>query len=85
MVINLSTSHPQTSLSTCVVLDDYRSSLKPVMVEALVCGASYIKGAHVDLNLVVCLPSFPYLFYFFFGLVVCDVSICLSSTLVAEG
>ncbi|KAM3297272.1 hypothetical protein ACQJBY_039246 [Aegilops geniculata] len=31
---------------------DYRSSLKPVMVEALVCAASYIKGAHVDLNLV---------------------------------
>lgn len=82
----MSTSHPQTSLSTCVVLDDYRSSLKPVMVEALVCGASYIKGAHVDLNLVVCLPSFPYLFLsFFFGLVVCDVSICLTSTLVAEG
>lgn len=32
------------------VLDDYRSSLKPDMVEALVCGASYIKGSHSDLN-----------------------------------
>ena len=39
------------------VLDDYRSSLKPTMVEALVCGASYIKGAHSDLNVVVCFPS----------------------------
>ena len=36
------------------VLDDYRSSLKPAMVEAMVCGASYIKGAHRDLNLIVC-------------------------------
>jgi hypothetical protein len=35
------------------VLDDYRSSLKPAMVEALVCGASYIKGAHSDLNVTV--------------------------------
>ena len=35
------------------VLDDYRSSLKPVMVEALVCGASYIKGSHRDLNVMV--------------------------------
>uniref|UniRef100_A0A452ZSF2 HAT C-terminal dimerisation domain-containing protein n=1 Tax=Aegilops tauschii subsp. strangulata TaxID=200361 RepID=A0A452ZSF2_AEGTS len=26
------------------ILDDYRSSLKPYMVEALVCGGSYIKG-----------------------------------------
>ncbi|KAM0919875.1 hypothetical protein ACQ4PT_007873 [Festuca glaucescens] len=34
------------------VLDDYRSSLKPVMVEALVCGASYIKGSHSDLNVM---------------------------------
>uniref|UniRef100_A0A453AHB8 HAT C-terminal dimerisation domain-containing protein n=1 Tax=Aegilops tauschii subsp. strangulata TaxID=200361 RepID=A0A453AHB8_AEGTS len=25
------------------ILDDYRSSLKPYMVEALVCGGSYIK------------------------------------------
>ncbi|KAE8767231.1 zinc finger BED domain-containing protein RICESLEEPER 2-like [Hordeum vulgare] len=32
--------------------DAYWSSLKPVMVEALVCAASYIKGAHVDLNMV---------------------------------
>lgn len=32
------------------VLDNFRSSLKPVMVEALVCGASYIKGSHKDLN-----------------------------------
>uniref|UniRef100_A0ACD5YB27 Uncharacterized protein n=1 Tax=Avena sativa TaxID=4498 RepID=A0ACD5YB27_AVESA len=34
------------------VLDDYRSSLKPYMVEALVCGGSYIKGAHKDLNVM---------------------------------
>ncbi|KAM0855457.1 hypothetical protein ACQ4PT_049764 [Festuca glaucescens] len=34
------------------VLDDYRSSLKPVMVEASVCGASYIKGSHSDLNVM---------------------------------
>ncbi|XP_071682836.1 zinc finger BED domain-containing protein RICESLEEPER 2-like [Lolium perenne] len=34
------------------VLDDYRSSLKPAMVEALVCGASYIKGSHSDLNVM---------------------------------
>lgn len=34
------------------VLDDFRSSLKPYMVEALVCAASYIKGTHRDLNLV---------------------------------
>jgi hypothetical protein len=34
-------------------LDDYRSSLKPYMVEALVCGGSYIKGAHKDLNVIV--------------------------------
>jgi hypothetical protein len=27
------------------VLDDYRSSLRPKMVEALVCGASFIKGS----------------------------------------
>ena len=40
-------------MSTCVVLDDYRSSLKPEMVEALVCGASYIKGSHKDFNVVV--------------------------------
>lgn len=39
-------------MSTCVVLDDYRSSLKPEMVEALVCGASYIKGSHKDFNVV---------------------------------
>lgn len=26
------------------VLDDFRSSLRPNMVEALVCGASFIKG-----------------------------------------
>uniref|UniRef100_A0A453NAT1 HAT C-terminal dimerisation domain-containing protein n=1 Tax=Aegilops tauschii subsp. strangulata TaxID=200361 RepID=A0A453NAT1_AEGTS len=32
--------------------DDYRSSLKPEMVEALVCGASYIKGSHKDFNVV---------------------------------
>lgn len=30
------------------VLDDYRSSLKPSMVEALVCASSWIKGAHND-------------------------------------
>jgi len=30
------------------VLDDYRSSLKPAMVEALVCASSWIKGAHND-------------------------------------
>uniref|UniRef100_A0A453GV73 HAT C-terminal dimerisation domain-containing protein n=1 Tax=Aegilops tauschii subsp. strangulata TaxID=200361 RepID=A0A453GV73_AEGTS len=35
------------------ILDDYRSSLKPYMVEALVCGGSYIKGAHKDLNVLV--------------------------------
>ena len=29
------------------------SSLKPEMVEALVCGASYIKGSHKDFNVVV--------------------------------
>ena len=40
-------------MSTCVVLDDYMSSLKPEMVEALVCGASYIKGSHKDFNVVV--------------------------------
>ena len=40
------------------------------MVEALVCAASYIKGAHVDLNMVVC---FEYLASF--GLVVCDMII----------
>lgn len=34
------------------ILDDYRSSLKPYMVEALVCGGSYIKGAHKDLNVL---------------------------------
>jgi hypothetical protein len=39
------------------VLDDYRSSLKPYMVEALVCGGSYIKGAHKDLNVIVCFSS----------------------------
>jgi hypothetical protein len=39
------------------VLDDYRSSLKPYMVEALVCGGSYIKGAHKDLNAIVCFSS----------------------------
>ena len=39
------------------VLDDYRSSLKPVTVEALVCGANYIKGAHRDLNVIVCFSS----------------------------
>jgi hypothetical protein len=41
------------------VLDDYRSSLKPVMVEALVCASSWIKGAHndnkVSLNVVCAL------------------------------
>uniref|UniRef100_A0ACD5YRM4 Uncharacterized protein n=1 Tax=Avena sativa TaxID=4498 RepID=A0ACD5YRM4_AVESA len=30
------------------VLDDYRRSLKPAMVEALVCASSWIKGAHND-------------------------------------
>jgi hypothetical protein len=35
------------------VLDDYRSSLKPVMVEAVVCGARYIKGAPRDLNVIL--------------------------------
>ncbi|KAK1603698.1 hypothetical protein QYE76_027371 [Lolium multiflorum] len=30
------------------VLDDYRSSLKPSMVVALVCASSWIKGAHND-------------------------------------
>ncbi|KAM0847450.1 hypothetical protein ACQ4PT_055001 [Festuca glaucescens] len=30
------------------VLDDFRSSLKPSMVEALVCASSWIKGAHND-------------------------------------
>lgn len=34
------------------MLDDYRSSLLPYMVEALVCGGSYIKGAHKDLNAI---------------------------------
>lgn len=34
------------------ILDDYRSSLKPYMVEALVCGGSYIRGAHKDLNVL---------------------------------
>ncbi|XP_044321908.1 zinc finger BED domain-containing protein RICESLEEPER 1-like [Triticum aestivum] len=47
-----SVSSESTFSTTGRILDDYRSSLKPVMVEALVCGASYIKGAHVDLNLV---------------------------------
>uniref|UniRef100_A0A453G831 HAT C-terminal dimerisation domain-containing protein n=1 Tax=Aegilops tauschii subsp. strangulata TaxID=200361 RepID=A0A453G831_AEGTS len=61
-----SVSSESTFSTTGRILDDYRSSLKPVMVEALVCGASYIKGAHVDLNLVVCLPSFPYLFFLSF-------------------
>jgi hypothetical protein len=28
--------------------NDYRSSLKPVMVKALVCASSWIKGAHND-------------------------------------
>ena len=30
------------------VLDDYRSSLKPAIVEALVCASSWIKGSHND-------------------------------------
>jgi hypothetical protein len=30
------------------VLDDYRSSLKLAMVEALVCASSWTKGAHND-------------------------------------
>ncbi|KAM3297273.1 hypothetical protein ACQJBY_039246 [Aegilops geniculata] len=47
-----SVSSESTFSTTGRILDDYRSSLKPVMVEALVCAASYIKGAHVDLNLV---------------------------------
>ncbi|KAE8814369.1 zinc finger BED domain-containing protein RICESLEEPER 2-like [Hordeum vulgare] len=42
----------QTTLELRKTNDAYRSSLKPVMVEALVCAASYIKGAHVDLNMV---------------------------------
>ncbi|XP_044361317.1 zinc finger BED domain-containing protein RICESLEEPER 2 [Triticum aestivum] len=47
-----SVSSESTFSTTRRILDDHRSSLKPVIVEALVCGASYIKGAHVDLNLV---------------------------------
>ena len=43
------------------VLDDYRSYLKPVMVEALMCGASYIMGAHSDLNVIVCFSSPPHI------------------------
>jgi hypothetical protein len=41
------------------VLDDYRSSLKPTMVEVLMCASSWIKGAHndnkVSLNVVCAL------------------------------
>ena len=39
------------------VLDDYRSSLQPCMVEALVCASSWIRGSHNDFRapmLVVC-------------------------------
>lgn len=73
-----------TFSTTGRILDDSRSSLKPAMVEAFVCGASYIKGAHVDLNVAVCLLFFPYVFFTIL-FVVCDVSIWLTSTLVAEG
>uniref|UniRef100_A0A8I7B906 HAT C-terminal dimerisation domain-containing protein n=1 Tax=Hordeum vulgare subsp. vulgare TaxID=112509 RepID=A0A8I7B906_HORVV len=47
-----SVSSESTFSTSGRILDAYRSSLKPVMVEALVCAASYIKGAHVDLNMV---------------------------------
>uniref|UniRef100_A0A8I6WYN8 Uncharacterized protein n=1 Tax=Hordeum vulgare subsp. vulgare TaxID=112509 RepID=A0A8I6WYN8_HORVV len=47
-----SVSSESTFSTTGRILDAYQSSLKPVMVEALVCAASYIKGAHVDLNMV---------------------------------
>ncbi|XP_044369507.1 zinc finger BED domain-containing protein RICESLEEPER 1-like [Triticum aestivum] len=30
------------------ILDDYRSSLRPAMVEALVCASSFIRGSHQD-------------------------------------
>ncbi|KAM0878925.1 hypothetical protein ACQ4PT_034568 [Festuca glaucescens] len=48
-----SVSSESTFSTSGRVLDDYRSSLKPVIVESLVCGASYIKGAHRDSNTIV--------------------------------
>ena len=48
------------------VLDDYRSSLKPAMVEALVCASSWIKGSQNDVKVsmnVVCAIIFYYLSY----------------------
>ena len=34
------------------ILDDYRSSLNPEMVQALVCSSSWIRGAANEMNLV---------------------------------
>jgi hypothetical protein len=45
-----------------VLLDDYMSSLRPGMVEGLVCGASYIKGAHRYLNVWYVFYLFSYMF-----------------------
>uniref|UniRef100_A0A453BNW9 HAT C-terminal dimerisation domain-containing protein n=1 Tax=Aegilops tauschii subsp. strangulata TaxID=200361 RepID=A0A453BNW9_AEGTS len=51
-VLATSVSSESTFSTGGRVLDDYRNSLKPEMAEALVCGASYIKGSHKDFNVV---------------------------------
>jgi hypothetical protein len=54
------------------VLDDYRSSLKPSMVKALVCASCWIKGAHNDngnsMNMVC---SLLFLVYFSVAFLYC--------------
>jgi hypothetical protein len=51
------------------IQQSYRSSLKPAMVEALVCASSWIKGAHNDNKVslgVVCANVYTDLFLYVF-------------------